>query len=145
MSRVPIPNVATVTGAVVEAYALTKKATGGGLPNLSAMRRIHSCFVIAALIGLPLAAHAAGAAPLSRDEVRAQLIEAELSGKIPQSKTHYPDPFPNPALVYAARKAVAETSFGPSMAAGSDASGTSARGRSESTASPASESLYRGR
>ncbi|WP_207004970.1 carboxymuconolactone decarboxylase family protein [Trinickia mobilis] len=35
-SRISIPDVKSATGAVAEAYALTKKATGGALPNLFA-------------------------------------------------------------------------------------------------------------
>jgi uncharacterized peroxidase-related enzyme len=36
MSRISVPDVASATGAVAEAYAQTKKATGGALPNLFA-------------------------------------------------------------------------------------------------------------
>jgi uncharacterized peroxidase-related enzyme len=36
MSRISVPDVASVTGAVAEVYAQTRKATGGVLPNLFA-------------------------------------------------------------------------------------------------------------
>jgi len=36
MSRISVPDAASATGAVAEAYAVTRKATGGVLPNLFA-------------------------------------------------------------------------------------------------------------
>src|SRR5579864_4886518 len=36
MSRISIPDVASATGAVAEAYAVTRKVTGGVVPNLFA-------------------------------------------------------------------------------------------------------------
>jgi plastocyanin len=86
------------------------------------MRHIKRVLIISVLIGLPIASHATDVAPKTRAQVRAELIAAELSGQLPYSKVHYPDPQPNPAVVYVARKAASDTSYGSSI------SGESAEG-----------------
>jgi Domain of unknown function (DUF4148) len=73
------------------------------------MRHIKRVLIISVLIGLPIASHATDVAPKTRAQVRAELIAAELSGQIPYSQAHYPDPQPDPASVYVARKAVSDT------------------------------------
>jgi Domain of unknown function (DUF4148) len=78
------------------------------------MRHIKKVIILSALIGLPIASHAVDVAPKTRAQVDAELIAAELSGQFPYSKVHYPDPRADPAVVYVARKATSDTSYGSS-------------------------------
>ncbi|HVE08987.1 MAG TPA: DUF4148 domain-containing protein, partial [Paraburkholderia sp.] len=67
------------------------------------MKRLNQALVIASLVVLPLASHAADTKPVSRAQVRAELFAAARTGQYPQSHTHYPDAAPDAAVSYAAR------------------------------------------
>ncbi len=112
------------------------------------MHRFHQALFVASLIALPLASHAVDAAPLTRAEVRADLIQAERLGQVPQSQAHYPDADANGATAYVANKAVidpaGEASYGPSTS-GKSASGV--RGwfaRITAGARPSVTNIYQG-
>jgi hypothetical protein len=108
------------------------------------MQRIQNALVIATLLGLPLVSHAANVAPLSRAEVRSELIAAEQAGQIPQSKAHYPDAQPNAATVHVANRAVNNSAYGP-QSSGSSASGISSiRSRLAAGVRPTAVDIYRG-
>jgi Domain of unknown function (DUF4148) len=107
------------------------------------MRHIKKVLIISVLIGLPIASHATDVAPKTRAQVRAELIAAELSGQIPYSKARYPDPQPDPALVYVARKAVSDTSYGSSTY-GESAEGASSVGTGLAAKRPTVVNIYRG-
>jgi hypothetical protein len=92
------------------------------------MRRIKKILIMSLLAGLPIASHATDVVPKTRAQVRAELIAAELSGQYPYSRVHYPDPQPDPALVYVARKAAGDTSYGSSIS-GESAVGVGSVGR----------------
>jgi hypothetical protein len=89
------------------------------------MKRLNQALVIASLVVLPIASHAADTQPVSRAQVRAELFAAARSGQYPQSHTHYPDAAPDAAVSYAARNAeareaaqtaaVGNTAYGPSV------------------------------
>jgi hypothetical protein len=94
-----------------------------------AMKHLNRALIVASLVIAPFAAHAADIAPLTRAQVRAELIQAEQNGTYPTSKVHYPDAQPDAATVYvanrAAAKAAAESAYG-GAGAGSSVSGTRA-------------------
>ncbi|MDQ7977106.1 DUF4148 domain-containing protein [Paraburkholderia sp. SARCC-3016] len=69
------------------------------------MKRLNKALIAASFVVLPLVGHAADNAPLTRAQVRADLISAEQNGTYPLSKVHYPDPGWNPSAVYVANKA----------------------------------------
>lgn len=106
------------------------------------MLRPINTFLIAAIIDLPVVVRAADPPPLTRAEVRAQLIEAELSGQLPLSNTRYPEPAHNPAVAYVARKASSEMSCGAAMSTNSATSNSPARNASDAT--PTVDSTYLG-
>lgn len=93
------------------------------------MKRLNRALIVASLVIAPFAAHAADIAPLTRAQVRAELIQAEQNGTYPTSKVHYPDAQPDAATVYvanrAAAKAAANSAYGGSVA-GSSATGAPA-------------------
>jgi hypothetical protein len=99
------------------------------------MKRLNQALVIASLVVLPLASHAADTKPISRAHVRAELFAAARTGQYPQSHTHYPDAAPDAAVSYAARKAEARdaTQTAANGTAGSDTSyGPSVNGTTDS-------------
>jgi Domain of unknown function (DUF4148) len=69
------------------------------------MKRLNKALIVASFVVLPLVGHAADNAPLTRAQVRADLIAAEQNGTFPLSKVHYPEPAWNPSAVYVANKA----------------------------------------
>ncbi|HEY4353373.1 MAG TPA: DUF4148 domain-containing protein [Paraburkholderia sp.] len=69
------------------------------------MKRLHKALIVASFVVLPLVGHAADNAPLTRAQVRADLIAAEQNGTYPLSKVHYPEPGWDPSAVYVANKA----------------------------------------
>ncbi|APR39101.1 DUF4148 domain-containing protein [Paraburkholderia sp. SOS3] len=69
------------------------------------MKRLNKALIVASFVVLPLVGHAADNAPLTRAQVRADLIAAEQNGTFPLSKVHYPEPGWNPSAVYVANKA----------------------------------------
>jgi Domain of unknown function (DUF4148) len=69
------------------------------------MNRLNKALIVASFVVLPLVGHAADNAPLTRAQVRADLIAAEQNGTFPLSKVHYPDPAYDPSAVYVANKA----------------------------------------
>ncbi|WP_459718639.1 DUF4148 domain-containing protein [Paraburkholderia sp. 2C] len=103
------------------------------------MKRLNRALIAASLVVAPLtaifaapvAAPAADVAPLTRAQVRAELIEAEQNGTYPTSKVHYPDAQPDAATVYVANRAAAkagvDSAYGGSPA-GSSVSGARAGG-----------------
>ena len=68
------------------------------------MNRLNKALIVASFVVLPLVGHAADNAPLTRAQVRADLIAAEQNGTFPLSKVHYPDPAYDPSAVYVANK-----------------------------------------
>src|ERR1700761_4165467 len=96
-----------------------------------AMKRLNRALIVASLVvapltapfAVPFAAHASEIAPLTRAQVRAELIEAERNGTYPTSKVHYPDPQPDAASVYVANRAAAQA--GADSAYGGSAAGSS--------------------
>jgi Domain of unknown function (DUF4148) len=108
------------------------------------MRHIKRVLIISVLIGLPIASHATDVvAPKTRAQVRAELLAAELSGQLPYSQAHYPDPQPNPAVVYVARKAASDTSYGSSIS-GESAEGAGSVGTGLAAKRPTVVNIYRG-
>jgi len=95
------------------------------------MKHLNRALIVATLVAAPFAAsfaaHASDVAPLTRAQVRAELIEAEQNGTYPTSKVHYPDAQPDAATVYVANRAAAK-------ARGDSAYGGSAAGNSVSGA-----------
>jgi uncharacterized protein DUF4148 len=99
------------------------------------MKRLNHALVVASLVAAPFAAsfaaHASDVAPLTRAQVRAELIAAEQNGTYPTSKVHYPDAQPDAATVYVANRAAAkaglDSAYGGSPA-GSSVSGARAGG-----------------
>jgi hypothetical protein len=71
------------------------------------MNRLHKALFVASFVVLPLVSHAADNSPVTRAQVRADLIAAEQNGSFPLSKVHYPDPAWDPSAVYVANKAAA--------------------------------------
>ena len=69
------------------------------------MNRLNKALIVASFVVLPLVGHAADNAPLTRAQVRADLIAAEQNGTYPTSKVHYPEPGWDPSAVYVANKA----------------------------------------
>jgi hypothetical protein len=121
------------------------------------MKRLNQALIVASFVVLPLVGHAADSAPLTRAQVRADLIAAEQNGTYPTSKVHYPEPGWDPSAVYVANKAAqklaqtagnkgtgdaaAATSYGGSTS-GSSASGAHAENGVH--ARPQFDNLYRG-
>jgi hypothetical protein len=93
------------------------------------MNRLHRVLIVASAALLPLVGHAAGATPLTRAQVRAELIAAEQNGTYPSSKVHYPDAQPDPASKYVANRAAQQLA---DEAAADAAYGAASRGTSES-------------
>jgi Domain of unknown function (DUF4148) len=110
------------------------------------MKRVHQALVVAAVLSLPLVSHAASdSAPLTRAQVRAELIAAEQAGQYPYSNVHYPDPAPNAATTYVANKEAKAASYGPSTS-GASASGTRTMPpRMDGGVRPNVDNIYRGR
>jgi uncharacterized protein DUF4148 len=69
------------------------------------MNRLNKALIVASFVVLPLVGHAADNAPLTRAQVRADLIAAEQNGTFPLSKVHYPEPGWDPSAVYVANRA----------------------------------------
>jgi hypothetical protein len=109
------------------------------------MVRTRNILITAALIALPIASQGSSVSPVSRAEVRAELVSAELAGQVPYSKVHYPAAQPNAATVYVASKAINNVAYG-SSASGETASGKpSLRQRLAATVQPTPVDIYRGR
>ncbi|CDY79223.1 hypothetical protein BGLT_01918 [Caballeronia glathei] len=86
------------------------------------MKRFPQALIFASVLSLPLVSHAqSDMAPVTRAQVRAQLVEAQRTGQYPQSKSHYPAAQPSAAAAYVAnRAAAADPSYGSSLAGSSD-------------------------
>jgi hypothetical protein len=101
------------------------------LSKVFAMKRLNQALIVASLLVAPFAAHATDVTPLTRAQVRAELVTAEQNGTYPTSKVHYPAAQPDAATVYvanrAASKAAADTTYG-GVADGSFVSGARAGG-----------------
>jgi hypothetical protein len=122
------------------------------------MKRLNRALIVASLALTPFVGHAVHAAELTRAQVRAQLIEAELNGTYHTSKTHYPDAQPDFAAAYVAKKTAerraAATAYGPATAgstdsgagagAGISASASAADERAGAVLRPQFGDLYRG-
>jgi Domain of unknown function (DUF4148) len=108
------------------------------------MRHIRKVLIMSLLTGLPIASHATDVVPKARAQVRAELIAAELSGQYPYSRVHYPDPQPDPALVYVARKAARDTSYGSSIS-GESAEGVGSVEKGQAANRPKVVDIRRGR
>jgi len=117
------------------------------------MKRLHRALIVASLAIVPFASQVAHAAGLTRDEVRAQLIQSEQNGTYHTSKTHYPDVLPDYAAAYVAKKIAerdaalagkkaASAAYGPATTGNSDAGAPSAR--AAAGLSPQTGNLYRG-
>jgi hypothetical protein len=111
------------------------------------MKRTYYALLIASAFGLPSLSHADTAtAPITRAQVRAELIAAEQADQYPRGYANYPDPVPNYALKHAADRAAADSSYGPEST-GHSASGFAAirlRAAAHDDAS-SFEDVYRGR
>ena len=108
------------------------------------MQRIQHALVIATLLGLPLVSHADNVAPLSRAEVRSELIAAQQAGQIPQSKVYYPNAQPDAATVHVADRVMINSTYGP-QSSGSSASGMgSMHSRITVRVQPTVVNIYRG-
>jgi uncharacterized protein DUF4148 len=126
-----------------------------------AMKRLNQALIVASFVVLPLVSHVADSAPLTRAQVRADLISAEQNGTYPPSKVHYPDPARDPAVVYVANKAAqkiaqaaarnteanAANNAAEATSYGNSTSGSSAFGShpdNGTLAQPQVKNLYRG-
>jgi hypothetical protein len=117
----------------------------GNSLRLMIMVRTRNILITAALIALPIASQASSVSPVSRAEVRAELVSAELAGQVPFSKVHYPAAQPSAATVYVASKAINNVSYG-SSASGETASGKpSLRQQLAANVRPTPVDIYRGR
>jgi hypothetical protein len=110
------------------------------------MKRAYYALLIASAFGLPSLSHAdTTTAPITRAQVRAELVSAERAGQYPRSYSSYPDAVPAYASKRAVAQAVADSSYG------SESTGHSASGfievRSRAAANDASSfaDVYRGR
>ncbi|CAB3763257.1 DUF4148 domain-containing protein [Paraburkholderia humisilvae] len=99
------------------------------------MKRLNQALVVASFVLLPLVSHAADSVPLTRAQVRADLISAEQNGTYPTSKEHYPDPAWDPAAVYVANKAAQKIAQEAANKAAADAAAASSYGNSTSGSS----------
>lgn len=78
MSRISVPDVASATGAVAESYAVTRKVTGGVLPNLFAAVGVLSPDVLKAYMNAEVVL---GAGTLGgKDLETIKLVVSELKG-----------------------------------------------------------------
>jgi hypothetical protein len=97
------------------------------------MKSLVEAAVIAALISAPLAAFAQSSQPLTRAEVRADLVQVEKAGYNPNDWIHYPDNIQAAEARVAAQKGAAQaeaTSYGSGSNGSSQAgqrAGSSAR------------------
>ncbi|MFC0402018.1 DUF4148 domain-containing protein [Paraburkholderia rhizosphaerae] len=99
------------------------------------MKRLSQALAIASFVVLPLVSHAAYSAPLTRAQVRADLISAEQHGSFPLSKVHYPEPEWNPSAVYVANKAAQKNAQDAANNARADAATVNAYGAQTSGSS----------
>ncbi|GAB7523241.1 hypothetical protein [Paraburkholderia sp. 2C] len=80
------------------------------------MKRSNYALIVATVFTWSLPGHAVTAASLTREQVRADLIAAELSGKFPQNKGNKRDP----AMSYAAKKEAQKGETNPSGSSATD-------------------------
>jgi hypothetical protein len=83
------------------------------------MKRIHQAILVASVLSLPLLSIAATVdTPITRAQVRAELVAAEQAGQYPRSYVNYPDATPDLAQTHAANREAAQAtgnaSYGPS-------------------------------
>jgi hypothetical protein len=87
------------------------------------MKRAYYALLIASAFSVPTLSHAeTTTAPITRAQVRAQLIAAEQAGQYPRAYANYPDPALDAASKRAAIQAAADSSYG-SESTGHSASG----------------------
>jgi hypothetical protein len=87
------------------------------------MKLWNKALLAASFVVLPLVSHASDNSPVTRAQVRADLVAAEQNGTFPFSKEHYPDPAWDPSAVYVANKAAQKMAR---EAANNGANGTNA-------------------
>lgn len=76
------------------------------------MKSLLEAVVIAALISAPLAAFAQSEQPLTRAQVRAELVQVEKAGYNPSDWMHYPENIQAAEARIAAEKQVNATGYG---------------------------------
>jgi hypothetical protein len=76
------------------------------------MKSLLEALVIAALISAPLAAFAQSEQPLTRAQVRAELVQVEKAGYNPSDWMHYPENIQAAEARVAAEKQVNATGYG---------------------------------
>lgn len=111
------------------------------------MNRIYQAFLIVASLGLPLASHAQSQSTVTRAQVRAELVAAELSGQYPPSNTGYPEPENYPVAaphVFRRSHDVTAASYGPSANGSADSGFRATRARSFATSPIGLNDIYRG-
>jgi Domain of unknown function (DUF4148) len=113
------------------------------------MKRIHQAILVASVLSLPLLSSAATIdAPITRAQVRAELVAAEQAGQYPRSYVNYPDATPDSALTHVANREAAQAagnaSYGPSST-GTFATGVRhLRARTVAGERPEVNDIYRG-
>ncbi|MGF6239239.1 MULTISPECIES: DUF4148 domain-containing protein [Paraburkholderia] len=95
------------------------------------MKSFIEAAVIAALIAAPLAAFAQSSQPLTRAEVRADLVQVEKAGYNPNDWIHYPDNIQAAEARVAAEKGAAQAD---ATGYGSGSNGSSQAGQRASSA-----------
>jgi hypothetical protein len=110
------------------------------------MKHTYYALLIASALSLPALSHADTAtAPITRAQVRAQLIAAEQAGQYPRAYTSYPDPVPNHALKHAADRTAADSSYGSDSTGHSESGFAATLARAGANDASSSEDVYRSR
>jgi hypothetical protein len=83
------------------------------------MKRIRQAILAASVLSLPLLSSAGTVdTPVTRAQVRAELVAAEQAGQYPRSYVNYPDATPDLARTHSANReaaqATGDASYGPS-------------------------------
>jgi hypothetical protein len=99
------------------------------------MKTFRRIALIASALSFSVLAHAGTTgttgAPVSRAQIHADLVAAELAGQYPQSDAHYPEPVSDPALARVARReANVEQAYGADSATSVASGRIGARGQS---------------
>jgi hypothetical protein len=122
-------------------------------PRSFIMKRIHQAILFASVLSLPLLSSAATVdGPITRTQVRAELVAAEQAGRYPQSYAYYPDAAPDHALTHVANRAAArattqaarDASYGPSTAGSFAVGFRHLRTRIVASERPDVDDVYRG-
>jgi hypothetical protein len=110
------------------------------------MKHTYYALLIASALSLPALSYADTAtAPITRAQVRAELIAAEQAGQYPRAYANYPDPVSNYALKHAADRTAADSSYGSDSTGHSESGFAAAPVQAAANEASSSEDVYRSR